>query len=263
MEPLDLAIQFSDLFEATETEGGDVAYLIDTEIIPYMREHLAEADGIGLGQRFSKILDRVQTIVNQSGSDQIRALKEMMKRVLSDYVKRTSDALTARHIFHNAIMQGKDTMLTVSAAGLLANALAGQHPQQATQLMQQVGSRLTGERPMSENSSGAAVSAGAIATTPTGLKAKKRRRGSIFAEGEVIQDPHFIDLLREIANGTANRPVDGVLVDPTTAELVLAAHTALNPAKRRQFENKSISEMIRIANRLFEQGEIEIIVEEE
>jgi hypothetical protein len=268
MEPLDLAIQLSDLFEAAKAEGSEVACLIDKEIIPYLRSHLKEADGIGLGQRFAKILDRVQMIVNQSGADEVRALKKMMQGVLADFVKRTKDAVTGRHIFHNAIMKGKDAMLTVTAAGLLANALAGQHPREAMQMMQQVGSRLTGEHPMAENSSAGAVAAGSIATV---VNPKKRRKNSIFAEIERnvslqwkdLQDqPATLDQLREIANGTENRQIESVLVDPTTAELVLATHIALNPEKKRRYEAKPVSEMIRIAYRLLERGGIEVIMEE-
>jgi hypothetical protein len=268
MEALDIAIQFSDLFEATQSEGSQVAVLIDSEIMPNLTTLLEKPDGIGLGARFNKVLGQVRDIIGQGGGDAIRTLKEMMKNVLINYVKRTNDTITARNIFHNAIMQGQDTMLTITAAGLLSNALAGQHPREAMQLMQQVGSRLTGQRPtIGENASGAAVGAGSIAGVATGATTpKKRDKKSIFAEiswRDLQDQPPTINLLREIAADEINRPISGVLVDPTTAELVLATHTALSPDRRQRFEAKSVSEMIRIANRLFEQGGIELIVQEE
>jgi hypothetical protein len=264
MEPLELAIQFSDLFEATGSEGSEVAYLIDQEILPYIHTHLREGDGVGLGARFTKVLDQVRNIVS-TGNDRVRAAKEMMKRVLTDYTKRTNDAVNARDIFYNAIHQGTDDMITVAAAGLLANALARQHPQQAVQMMRSVGSRMTGERPpVSENASGAATGSAAIAAVPTGVKAK-RRKESIFAEmsWDDLQDrPPTINLLRETAGGIENRSIGGILVDPTTAELVMATYVGLDPQRKRRFEAKEVSEMIRIATRLFEQGAIQIIVEE-
>jgi hypothetical protein len=183
MDALDLAIQLSDLFESSGMEGSEVTYLIDAEIIPNLSMHLAEADGIGLGARFAKVLGQVRGIINQNGGD-IRSLKTMMKTVLDQYVKRTQDALTARHIFSNAIMGGMDTMLAVTAGGLLANALAGQHPRQAVQMLQTMGKHVTGQRPrMQENASMGAVSAGSFATVPTGKrKVIKRTQPSIFAE---------------------------------------------------------------------------------
>lgn len=428
MQPTDLAGQLSDLFENTNTEGSETAYLIDAEIIPHLGSLLREGNGIGLGQRFSKILDRVQAIVSQPGNgDDVRNLKEMMKNVLINYVKRTKDAMTARSIFNAAIRSGRDAMLTITASGLLANALAGQHPREATKLMQQVGSRLSGPRKMGEDASSGAVGSGSFAKRASG----KRKKNSIFIEAEVVHPPAFnrdpvvnqhphgdrsgtvpfqrseapkapvkrdsawsgdyqlpppiadiskqfggmidrvtgnnvvqlgqpqqpqqldrpaepplpdpiemlhqhgwkhidtetypsgqiqvfqtptrygsanelyvypdgywkwgnvkggpaaliqtiqdhskqmrkweslewndlidnppiFESLRKIAEGVQNREIQGVVVDPTTAELVLATHIALTPDRRRRYESKSVDEMIRIANRLVEQGAITV-----
>lgn len=434
MQPTDLAGQLSDLFESTNSEGCEAACLIDEEIIPHLGSLLREANGIGLGQRFSKILDRVQAIVNQGGKgDDVRNLKEMMKNVLIDYVNRTKDAMTARSVFISAIKAGRDAMLTITASGLLANALAGQHPREATKLMQQVGSRLSGPQRMGENASSAATGAGNIAgRVPT--EKKQEKKPSIFAEdivrpdafnrdpvmnqnphgdrsgtvpfqraeapkapvkrdsawsgahqlpppiadigkqfgsmidratgnnvvqwgqpqqpeqnnqpeqpalpdpiemlhqhgwkhidtetypsgqiqvfrtptnygsanelyvypdgywkwgnvkggpaaliqtvqdhskqmrkweslewGDLIDNPPIFEQLRKIAEGVENRVVSGVLVDPTTAELVLATHIGLSPDRRRRYESKNVNEMIRIANRLVAQGAISVVMEE-
>lgn len=424
MTALDIAIELSDLYEAVGAEGGTVAELIDTEILPHIGS-LAEADGIGLGKRFSQVLDRVRSAVGETGGDMIRSLKEMMKEALKTYVKRTNDALTARDVFHHAIMAGAEKMLAITALVTLANALCRHSPKEAQKMVRQAASRLTGAQ-FAENTSGGAVGSGAIATVPLGRK-KKRRKDSIFAEADVIpfgrtapvqnpaldaksdmtnvtpfpkankrvgdyfvivyqpgseehqvmmdldeiltvakwfniskpdlsasmwyqpgpasadvptmhifhpdqsrlspvemaritrlmqkqepasaqqprapiehaehqHDPNapqgdptqwvpssrwepvrteesltwddllgnatLIEVLREVADCGCERKVGGVMVDPTTAELVVAAHQALSPANRRKFHTKTLPEMVQIANRMVERGFLSVVMEE-
>lgn len=265
MTAIDAVIQLSDLFEATHTEGGIVALAIDADILPYINQTpLAEADGIGLGDRFGAIIDQVrEKIARVGGRNDVRKLKEMMKDALTTYVKQTHDALTARDIFHRAIMSGADVMLTVTASVILANVLSKHNAQSAQHLIQVVAGRLSGNQPMEENASGAATGAGAIVGS---VAKKKRRKDSIFAEDlqwRDLQDvPEVLDLLREIAEGVVDRKVDDVVVDPTTAELVLAAHQSLSPDRRKRFCHKTISEMIAISDHMVEQGFLQVILEE-
>lgn len=345
MEPLIIAIQFSDLFEATQTEGGRVAALIDTDIIPHLREDLHEANGLKLGNRFVQVLNKVKAIVGPPGADAYRRVKQMMEQVIDNYIKRTNDIQTGRHIFSHAIHKGLDEMLTVTAAGLLANALAAVHPQQSMLMMRTVSRSLGGDQSIRENASGAAVGAGAIAGVAMGAKAKKRRKDSIFAEaeqghlhmraapetgskvafathagghaevedhlanlqshirdkrlpahnvsiqntrtGEVhhakvgpegvykrsysnldeglslddLQDVDRIKIFREIASGIENRYVDGILIDPDTAEMVIAAHLSTSGKQRKVYEGYDTSEMVEYAKGLFDTGELHVVIE--
>lgn len=260
---VEVAEKLSELFESTNTEGGEVSFLIDRHVIPHLRSSLKEADGVGLGDRFAAVLDQVRATVSNDGADTVRNLKNMMKQVLSNYVSKTQDVVTGRHIFHNGIMQGQDTMITVTAAGLLANALAASHPKQAMLLMQQIGKKMTGQRPMSENASAGAVGAGAIATGASSLGKKPlKRKESIFAEwNDLLDQVPTIELVRESAYHGTDVQIDETLIDPTTAELILAAHAGLSPDRRERFASKPINEMVRIAHRLYERGGIQLIVD--
>jgi hypothetical protein len=219
---------------------------------------------VGIGDRFSNAVDRVRAVINQQTGDRIRTLMDMMKSALVTYVRNTQDVLTGREIYHHALKSGSDNMLTVTGAAILANALSGRHKDQAKALMKGVGARLSGAQSgIQENASSGAVSAGAIATAPT--EKKKKREDSIFAEelswDDLIGEPAVIEKLTQIAYHGQETIIENVLVDPTTAELVLAAHDMMAPDKRRLYGNKSISEMIRIAERAVERGIIQVIIE--
>lgn len=414
MTALKVAIDLSDLYESTASEGGLVARLIDTEIMPLVRDPLNEADIVGISDRFADVIDKVRGAAKKTGSDQIRTLVAMMKAALAAYVKKTHDAMTARGIFHDAVMGGGDAMLTVTAAAILANALCGHHAKQAQSLMQCIAKRLSGpQRRMHENASGGAVGTGAIAAVEMGQKKKKPKTDSIFAEGDVvpfgrpkppeappprdsawsdddqlppdikdiskrfgsmvkygssnvvpmhqeaepepdpsamspgemtrmvaanagwkhidterypsgeiavfqppgrygsanylyiypggewkyanikggagglegflvdhvrsarnfeskerlswndIQDlPATLDLMEQIARRGRPQPIDGVLVDPTTAELVLSVHRGMTAEEARDYEGRPLSEMILIAEQMVEEGLMNIMLEE-
>lgn len=413
MTALEVAIDLSDLYESTQTEGGIVASLIDAEIMPLVRDPLHEADIVGISDRFSDVIDKVRGAATKTGSDQIRTLVAMMKAALAAYVKKTHDAVTARGVFHDAVMGGGDAMLTVTAAAILANALCGHHAKQAQSLMQCIAKRLSGPQRVRENASGAAVGAGAIAQTATGKK-KKSKPDSLFVEdaeilpfrrpqpaepppprdsawaddttmppdirdvsrrfgnmvkygsanvepmhpepepeadpnavppgeiaritagnagwkhidterypsGEIaifqppgrygsanylyiypggewkygdikggvggldgfladharsarnfeskqrltwndIQDlPATLDLMEEIVRRGRPQDIDGVLVDPTTAELVISVHRGMTTEEARDYEGRPLSEMILIAEQMVEEGLMAIILEE-
>ncbi len=271
MNPLNLVIELSDLLESTGYEGEPIALLFDEEIFPAIRHLNEKADPIGLGDRFGKVLDKVQASLNTHGTDRVRTLKDMMKSSLITYVRATHDAVTAREMYHRAIMSGSDTMLTVTAATILANALSGQHQDEAKMLIQQVASRLSGKQPRipsMESASASAVGSGAIAVAAKGMKKKIRRRDSIFAEGDrvtwddLIGNPTILDILREISEQGNSRPYDGVLVDPVTAELVLNVHQSLTKPNQQRYESRSLTEMIKIAHRAVERGLIEVVMQE-
>lgn len=191
MKALNLVIELSDLFEQADAEGGLVAQLIDAEIMPVVRAGLTEADAIGLGDRFNRVIEKVRMSANRTGKDRIRTLKDMLKSALATYVRNTNDAMTARGVFHRSIKGGSDIMLSVAAATILANALCGNHSKEAQTLMQRVAGKLTGRQPIPamENASGAATGAGSIATVADKKKKLLRRNDSIFAEGDVIAFP--------------------------------------------------------------------------
>lgn len=227
---------------------------------------LFEEAGIGVGNRFSQAIERVRAVVNRQGTDRIRTLKDMMKSALMTYVRNTQDVVTGREIFHRAIMSGGDTMLTVTGATILANALAGRHADQAKTLMKGIAGRLSGKRPaMAENASGSAVSAGAVATVPSGKKKLLKRADSIFAEGlswdDLMGEPAVMTKLAEIADSGMEKLIENVMVDPMTAELVMVAHNMLSPSKKRQYENKTIEEMIDLAERAVRRGIINVSIE--
>jgi hypothetical protein len=264
---LDIVVEISDLFEATGSEGSLAAQLFDSEILPHLTNPLHEA--VGLGDRFSQVIARVKAAAARMGSDSIRTIKDMMKSALLTYVEKTNDTQTAREIFHRAIMSGADTMLTVTGATILANALAGQHKQQATALVRGVAGRMSGKQPVGENASGGAVSAGAIAVATTPANKKKqiiRRQNSIFAETVTWEDlqgiPQTIGLLENVAYGNKSVQIEGIIVDPTTAELILAVHQSLDTEKKPQYEAKSLKEMIDIAYRAVERGLISVTMSE-
>lgn len=264
---LDIAIEISDLFEATRSEGSLAAQLFDSEILPYLKTPLHET--IGLGDRFSKVIDRVKAVAMQTG-DSIRTIKDMMKAALLTYVQKTNDTQTAREIFHRAITTGADTMLTITGAAILANALAGQHQQQATGLIRGIASKMSGKQPaVVENASGGAVSTGSIAVATSPINKKKqiiRRQDSIFAEQISWEDlqglPVTISLLENVVERNETIQIEGVMVDPTTAELVLSVHRSLASNKQRQYECKSLDEMIGIAYRAVQRGLINVVMEE-
>jgi hypothetical protein len=266
MTPLDIAIELSDLFEATGYEGSEIAEMFDTEILPMLRTPLNETDIIGLGDRFSKAIDRVKSALSTQGRDKIRTLKDMMKSAVLTYIQRTHDAMTGREIYHRAIMSGGDQMLTVTGAAILANALASHHSDQAMALMKGIVKKLSGPQMVPENASAAAVSAGAIATIPMNKKKGKIiRRDSIFAENLSFNDlegnPDTITMLSEIINTTETLVIEGVVVDPTTAELVLAVHDSLPEDQRRRYAAKPVSEMAGIAYRAVQRGIISVVME--
>jgi predicted nucleic acid-binding protein len=253
---LDITIALSDLYESVGAEGGMVSVLIDQEIIPVLNE----ADPVGLGDRFAKIIDQVRAkVADASGNQDVRNLKEMMKTALQSYVQKTHDAQTARNIFHHAIMSGADTMLTVTASVIMATALAGQNIKTAQHIVQTIAGKLTGEQ-VAENASGAATGAGAVAVAP-GVK-KKRRKDSIFAEDlgwRDLQDkPEIMSLLVEIAQSGKDREIDGIMVDPVTAELVSAVHSSFSPKMQKYFVGNSLSEMIELANEMVRTGQISV-----
>ncbi len=221
---------------------------------------------VGLGDRFNHVLEKVRAVVNAS-NDRIRMLKDLMKTALLTYVQKTHDTQTGRLIFHKAIMAGSDTMLTVTAATMLANVLADSHGDQAQALLQGVAAKLSGKREMGseiwENASGGAVSTGAIAITSGGKK--KKRQDSIFAESVRWDDlqgrPDIMEQLAEIINLAENKVISDILIDPTTAELLLATHGAMTPSNQRRFEAKPLSEMIQIAHRSVQRGLIRVVLE--
>lgn len=261
MFELGVASDLSDLYEATGAEGGFVATLIDEEIMPYLVE---AKSGIGLGARFDRVIEKVRASASRAGKDRIRTLKDMLRSALGDYVRKTSDAVTARDVYHRAIMSGSDMMLACTAGAILANALHGQHANEAKSLLQQIAGRLSGRQPPTAmESSGAAVGSGAVATR-TGKK--KRRRESIFAERLAWDDllglPARLETLREIRETGVAKRHNGVLVDPTTAELVLSVHHSIPPENRQRFASKSIAEMIGIAHRCVQRGLIQVCLEQ-
>lgn len=238
--------------------------ITSTDIVELL-EFAGATNTLGVGNRFNQAIERVRAVVNKQGSDRISTLKDMMKSALTTYVQNTRDVITGRDIFHRAIMSGADTMLTVTGAAILANALAKRHGDQAKTLMKGVSSRLSGpQSSMHENASGGAVSAGAIAAVPTGKKKKLiRRPDSIFAEAlswdDLVGHPAVIDQLTEVAYSGKETLIENVLVDPITAELVLAVHDSLASDKKRRYESKSIAEMIMIAERAVERGIIQVV----
>src|ERR1044071_2088900 len=190
MNQLNLVIELSDLLEAAGCEGAPIAQLFDEEIFPAIRKLDEKAEPFGLGDRFARVLEKVRATVDQHGSDRVRTLRDIMKSALMNYVRKTHDAVTARDMYHRAVMSGTDVMFTVAAAAFLANALSGPHENEAKMLMRQVAGRLTGRQPVPamENASGAAVGSGSIAVAAKGMK--KRRRDSIFVEGEGVPFPN-------------------------------------------------------------------------
>lgn len=236
------------------------------ELLEFVDANGTLGAGIGVGDRFNRAIERVRAVVNRQGTDRIRTLKDMMKSALMTYVRNTQDVVTGREIFHRAIMSGGDTMMTVTGAAILANALAGRHKDQAQTLMKGVAGRLSGpQRPgMQENASGAAVSAGAIATVSMGKK-KKRREDSIFAEqltwDDLVGEPAVIDKLYEIVASGQDKLIETTIIDPATAELILAVHGAMAPDKQKRYANKSIEEMVQIAEWAVQRGIIQIVVE--
>jgi hypothetical protein len=58
--------------------------------------------------------------------------------------------------------------------------------------------------------------------------------------------PRLVDLLREVVAGH-NRKIDGVLVDPSTAHLILLIAERLSPAKRATFLAEPMPRMAAIA----------------
>lgn len=276
--PLSIAIELSDLFEATGYEGTEIAEMFDKEILPMLKTPLSETDVVGMGDRFSKAIDRVRASLNQQGGDRIRTLMDMMKSAILTYIQRTHDVRTGREVFNRAVRSGGDTMLTVTGATILANALAGNHSEQAQTLLRGVAAKLSGAQPVAENASGAAVSTGAIATVTGPLGAKKRkaqmirRQNSIFAEdnkplvcslswNDLEGQPDTIQKLNEIIESMKNAVVEGVLIDPSTAELVLAVHDSLSGRKQRRYAGKPVSEMIEIAHRAVQRGIISVVME--
>lgn len=261
MRELDIVIQLSDVYERANAEGGLVATAIDREVIPYLAEVKA---GIGLGARFDRVIEKVRASASRAGKDRIRTLKDMLRSALGDYVRKTGDAMTARDVYHRAIMSGSDMMLTCTAGAILANALHGQHANEAKSLLQQIASRLSGRQPAAAmESSGSAVGSGAVATRGG---RKKRRRDSIFAEGLAWNDllglPVNLEILREIQETGVAKRHQGILVDPTTAELVLSVHHSIPAQNRHRFASKSIAEMIGIAHRCVQRGLIQVCLEQ-
>lgn len=274
---LDIVIELSDLFEATGYEKSQIAELFDTEILPMLKTPLSETDIGGLGVRFATVIDKVRSAVQGTG-EKIKTLKDMMKSALLTYAKNTNDIMTARAVYHRAIMSGGDTMLTVTGGTILANALAKQHGEQAKNLLRGISQKLSGAQPVEENASGGAVSAGAIATVATPGKTRKNRdkpKDSIFLENstehiytesltlnDLLGIPETMKVLREVAETGCGRQHNGVMVDPTTAELVLSVHSSLKPKKRQEYEAKSYTEMVDIAYRAVQRGLIEVSMEE-
>lgn len=277
MRTLDAAIELSNLYEATGTEGTVFSDLIDREILPVLSRSLTEADRLSLGDRFSSIIDRVRGALGEMGAEHIRNLKEMMKIALQDYVRKTRDAITARELFHSAIMSGSETMLNVTASAILANALAKHNPNSAQDFVQKVAGKILG-REIAENASVAAVGSAAIATVPAGPKRKRKaRKDSIFVSDggyqksvrneslgwQDLQDhPDLIETLRKIVHYGRQQLIDGVIVDPTTAELVLVTDQSLNGESQRSFRTKTLSEMIEFSTFLVEQGFLQVYMEE-
>ena len=338
--PLDVAIELSDLFEATGYEGTELAALFDNEILPMLKTPLHETDVVGMGERFSKAIDRIRASLSQMKGDRIRTLMDMMKSSILTYIQRTHDVRTGREVFNRAVRSGGDTMLTVTGAAMLSNALASNHAEQAMTLLKGVAAKLSGAQPkpvtenadmmlepicvdielfirmlefaredakddlilhkvieraeelghrgkkildmsdytfltqdqshsqVSENASGAAVSSGVIATFATGNKKRKpviRRRDSLFAEdlswNDLEGQPDTIQKMNEISDTMENMIIEGVIVDPSTAELVLAVHDSLSGQKQHRYASKPVSEMIEIAHRVVQRGIISVVME--
>ncbi len=282
----------------------------------------------GMGDRFNHVLEKVRAAVGSS-NDRVRMLKDMMKASLLTYVQKTHDAPTGRQIFHKAIMAGSDTMLTVTAATMLANALAGSHADQAESLLKGIAAKLSGKHEMGmwENASGAAVSVGAT-TAPNGKKQKMRRRDSIFAEDEdwdinhdendpveqaawrkmihkkypghlggrvdpvvnppldadadmtnvvpfkrkqtesylnwddLQERPDMMQKLVDVVDLQEDKVIANILVDPVTAELILAVRESLTPGNQRRYEAMPLNEMIQIAYRAVQRGLIQVVMED-
>jgi hypothetical protein len=190
-----IAIEISDLLEATGQENSYVAFLFDSHIIPFIKDPLYETDIIGLGKRFSNIIDKVRNKVKSMGSDSIKSLKNIMKLSLIKYIKATNDVQTGRELFHRAIMSGGEIMLTVTGAALLANVLASQHNGQAKSLMKSVLNKLNGKQ-VDENASSSATGSSSIATTVLRNK-KNKDKDSIFAENITLEDLEEKPLIME------------------------------------------------------------------
>lgn len=269
---LDIAAEVSDLFEAADYEGTMVSEFFDTEILPLLKTPLRESDFLGIGNRFANAIDKVRMSLNQQKGDRFRRLMDMMKSALLTYVRSTHDAVTGREVWHRGLhSHNSDLMMTITAAACLANALMKQSPDQAQNFLRGIAKKLSGAQKkapaMIENSSGAAVSAGSVAAFAMGSKKKKMRRpDSIFAEDmswlDIQEFPDAISTMQQIVQENQNKHYAGVLVDPATAELVLAVHSSLRPEKRIVYEGKPINEMIGIAFRAVQRGLIQVVMEE-
>jgi hypothetical protein len=230
MNKINLVIEISDLFEVYDGESTIIDF-IDKQILPLVKFNITESDIVGIGDRFSQLLDRIKTTLDQAGSDRFRNLTSMLKLSLKKYISDTGDIVTGRKIFNQSMHKGMDITLVVTAAVILANALSKQHPEQSMGLIKSIAGKLSGAQDdtsisdsvnsmIGENTSVAATGSASIAVVPTGKKIIKKRKDSIFAEGDVIPFPST-----STKSGRPSNTSGGAEVVPFTS---LAKHMSNN-----------------------------------